>query len=183
MRRSLIVVAAVVLLSICGGAFAVADQPGARGDAEGDQTITTLFGEEPASMGGDMQAAVDAGPEEVQCEPSSGDTLVCTEVSGEEALAAARRGETVYGRNAMGIPGGATAEDNTDPAFEADSLVCDDPVNGAMECVPMSVEPPTVTAGTVVFVYYDKFDVEFTEDGDPVMYSGHQTVPLIAVDE
>jgi hypothetical protein len=187
-NRLLILVWALVAVCGVGAAFAGHDerqsgsahQRTARPDVP---TVTTMLGVEPAYLSSNMQKAADAGADEIQCEPGAGEALICTEIKGKAALAALRRGETVYGRSVLGMPRGADPKYNSTPQFESDSLVCDES-DGVITCVPMSVEAPTAQAGQEVFVYYDNFGkVTFTKRGTPVMYMGQLTIPLHVVAE
>jgi hypothetical protein len=186
-NRLLILVWALVAVCGVGAAFAGHDerqggsshQRTALPDAP---TVTTMLGVEPAHLSSNMQKAAEAGAEEIQCEPGDGEALICTEVGGKEALAALRRGETVYGRNVLGMPKGADPKYNSTRQFESDSLVCDES-DGVITCIPMAVEAPTAEAGQEVFVYYIKFDVRFTDKGDPVQYVRSLEYPLRVVDE
>lgn len=185
MRRRYVVIAALglsilIVAPALGLRGILASQRTERIDRPDKPTVTTFFGVEPANLSADMQKAADAGAEEIQCEPGEGETLTCTEVGGEEALAAVRRGETVYGRNVLGMPQGADPKYNSRPKFEEGSLVCKQ-VEGAITCVPMSVQTPTVEEGQQVFAYYDKFDVEFGKDGQVVMHGAPLKYPLHVV--
>lgn len=172
----------VVGVFVVGGAFA--DESGPDLAPSDEPTITTLFGEEPAGLGGRMTAAADAGPSSLSCEPGEGEALTCVAVGDEEALAALKRGETLHGRNVMGFRGGATTADNSIPVFESTALVCHESAEGSISCMPMTAEAPTAVVGQDTFVYYvQQKDVLFTESGTSISRIGDLTIPLVVVAE
>jgi hypothetical protein len=179
--RRLILVTSVMIIAGASVTGALALQNGSLIPSD-EPTITTMFGEEPAGISARMQEAADAGPRSIACDPGEGAALVCLRVEDAEALAALRRGETIYGRNVMGFPEGAKIGE-TGPKFHSSSLVCGEPVDGLIPCLPVTAEAPTARVGQEFFVYYMRQNVTFLSDGVPVLHIGEPTVPLRVVSE
>jgi fermentation-respiration switch protein FrsA (DUF1100 family) len=177
-RLALLATALVVAGATVGGALAI-EYVGLHQPDE--PTETTLFGEEPVGMDRRMQAAMDAGPAVITCNPATGAALVCTEVAGEDVAAARNQGETLYGRSVIAFPKGASAD--KPPMLNRDSLICAEPVAGAMACLPVTAEVPTVRAGQELLVHYIRQVVEVSGDGSETMYVGELSVPVTVVSE
>ncbi len=180
--RRLMLIASLALVAgvLVSAALATRDDGSHPSD---EPTITTLFGEEPVGLSRRMSDADEAGPASISCGPGLGDMLICTAVGDEDALAALKHGETIYGRNVMGFPKGATTEHNSIPVFESTALVCGELVEGSIPCMPMTASEPTARVGQDVFAYYVKQNVTFTEGGTTVSHIGELTIPLHVVAE
>jgi len=177
MRRFVVLGSAMIAASALGGG-ALAFQIGGAQAPSDEPIITGEFGEERAGLSARVEAAADAGPNSVTCEPGQGETLVCTEISDEEAIEAVIDGQTAYARNVISFGTGAQVNESHIPLFESSALVCGEPAAGAMQCLPVTVAEPTIEAGADVFVYYQRMDVTLLEDGTPVFHSGEATVTL-----
>jgi hypothetical protein len=142
-----------------------------------EPTITSMFGEEPIGLGARMSDAEAAAPYQIQCSAGTGASLMCTEISGDESLAALKRGETVYGRTVIGIPGGAKAGATEAAAhFEPTDLICPERRGDSLVCFPVTQVQPTIREGVDVFAFYKRHNVTFTEKGNAVEHIGEPTI-------
>ena len=180
MSKRVIGLTCIVGVFVIGGGLVTAlagARNGSSSEARGTSSPNELTPDEQAAM----KALVEAGPNDIRC-LGEGAALTCVGVPGDEALAALRRGEVLYGRHVYSDV--SRAVDTGIPLFEADELVCEaQATDGTLICHPAGAVQPTLRTGQKMLAAYRRYHVTFRSDGSTVGTHGERTVPLVSANE